>query len=564
MADEEVIKILDDLGLEDLVETFKHNKITMGILPKMNETLINALIPAIGDRAVFLDFWNKNFNKNQSNEGSSEKASKKRKERNHDNASSSGPPAKKVSNEENNSIVINKPLSNSVFAVETMKPLDTLFEESDLGRQVVRKYELKNELENSDRSKVCNVIITDLVNRKIRLRNETAAVLAKMIVKKFPTEVESVYYRPPVSKIKNVTKSGGQNRSKPSGGKLMSMFRNRKHEETKLSKLLLKEKDDKDKITQTANESNDQASIQESVDWLSVNVVPWELVIEHWKKTCKIRCDEFKNSKDKNLTNFYKSWKLYEHVQGYELISIDFEYLKLTKMLLNIELWKKFFDILRKNSQVNQRDSTAVSLEQKLASKNISENAMVLMSLSLIAHLYPPKQMKKINKESFRPSIGLSKESIFKIASTPSDMLLVKEKARVYASERKMPLQPYIIIIGSVEDVQDTYVCIDERLYKVRGVLHALDTCFKAFHVFDLEYPTASTHLWLLIQKGIYQIHLPYDQEIASIQHGPSKLVDKMSTKKHAADDDSKDEEDEEKNEEDSDDDTESENDDSS
>lgn len=44
----------------------------------MNETLINALILAIGDRAVFLDFWNKNFSKSQSEENSNEKASKKR------------------------------------------------------------------------------------------------------------------------------------------------------------------------------------------------------------------------------------------------------------------------------------------------------------------------------------------------------------------------------------------------------------------------------------------------------------------------------------------------------
>lgn len=44
-------------------------------------------------------------------------------------------------------------------------------------------------------------------------------------------------------------------------------------------------------------------------------------------------------------------------------------------------------------------------------------DSMVLMSLSLIAHLYPPKQTKVIQEETFRPSIGISKESMFKIAS---------------------------------------------------------------------------------------------------------------------------------------------------
>lgn len=59
-------------------------------------------------------------------------------------------------------------MSNDIFALETMKSLDELFQESDLGRQVVQKYALKKELQNSDRNKICNVIITELLNRCIR------------------------------------------------------------------------------------------------------------------------------------------------------------------------------------------------------------------------------------------------------------------------------------------------------------------------------------------------------------------------------------------------------------
>ena len=82
-----------------------------------------------------------------------------------------------------------------------------------------------------------------------------------------------------------------------------------------------------------------------------------------------------------------------------------------------------------------------------------------------------------------------------------------------------------MLIIGSIEDIQVTYVCIDEKLYKVNGVLHALDICFKTFNVFNLQYPIASEHLWILIQKGIYKIDLIYDSDIISIQHGLRKLT---------------------------------------
>lgn len=41
---------------------------------------------------------------------------------------------------------------------------------------------------------------------------------------------------------------------------------------------------------------------------------------------------------------------------------------------------------------------------------------MVAMSLSLLPH-FPPRQMKRIKNKSFKPSIGLAKDSFLKFAN---------------------------------------------------------------------------------------------------------------------------------------------------
>lgn len=98
-------------------------------------------------------------------------------------------------------------------------------------------------------------------------------------------------------------------------------------------------------------------------------------------------------------------------------------------------------------------------------------------------------------------------------------MVRLRQEAQSRAIDLNLPIQPFLIIVGSIEDVQDVYVCIDNELYKVQGLLQGLDICFKIFHVFNLEYPMASEHLWILIQKGIYNINLPCDARITSIEH---------------------------------------------
>lgn len=71
----------------------------------------------------------------------------------------------------------------------------------------------------------------------------------------------------------------------------------------------------------------------------------------------------------------------------------------------------------------------------------------------------------------------------------------MKQEARKHAEMLNITLQPYIVILGSLHEVKETYVQVDDILYKTSSILEAIDVCFKTFHVFQVSYPIMSEHL---------------------------------------------------------------------
>lgn len=79
-----------------------------------------------------------------------------------------------------------------------------------------------------------------------------------------------------------------------------------------------------------------------------------------------------------------------------------------------------------------------------------------------------------------------------------------------------MKAQPYIITVGpSEEQIEFFYVCINTTLYTLPSLFEAFKTCFNTFHVFNAQYPVESRHLWLVIQKILFEIHTPWDVDFS-------------------------------------------------
>lgn len=80
---------------------------------------------------------------------------------------------------------------------------------------------------------------------------------------------------------------------------------------------------------------------------------------------------------------------------------------------------------------------------------------------------------------------------------------------------KEITIQPYVLIQGpTLHDIQNIYIVIDEVIVKTTDVLQGLNVTFKSFHVLDAEYPAASEHIWLLLQKVVYGIETPCDKQI--------------------------------------------------
>lgn len=116
-----------------------------------------------------------------------------------------------------------------------------------------------------------------------------------------------------------------------------------------------------------------QDDIKDALDWLEKNQAPWDLVLEHWKKTSAYRTKALKQSTDKNLVDIFETWKLYKHPSGHELMDADFQCLNLSKVNLDKNIWLKFMNTLQQHTSISSKDETAKVLIESIKSKDVSD-----------------------------------------------------------------------------------------------------------------------------------------------------------------------------------------------
>ena len=85
---------------------------------------------------------------------------------------------------------------------------------------------------------------------------------------------------------------------------------------------------------------------------------------------------------------------------------------------------------------------------------------------------------------------------------------------------------PLIIIVGSLTSVKSVHVSIADLRYEGDGVVEAIGICFKAHHAIHLKYPAHSSHIWVVLQRGIYDFTTSWDH-LAGIQHSWIKIYQK-------------------------------------
>lgn len=94
---------------------------------------------------------------------------------------------------------------------------------------------------------------------------------------------------------------------------------------------------------------------------------------------------------------------------------------------------------------------------------------------------------------------------------------VVQQRNARFQKYGQQPLQPFVVVEANNTEVKNTYVSLDNILYKVPSVLKGLDVCFKIYHVLNLKYVLQSEHIWLFIQWCVYGIDTKFDKKIPAI-----------------------------------------------
>jgi len=73
----------------------------------------------------------------------------------------------------------------------------------------------------------------------------------------------------------------------------------------------------------------------------------------------------------------------------------------------------------------------------------------------------------------------------------------VEMDATLKNMSNKGPIQPWVLVVGSLIDPKQILIYFDSIKYKMFSALKAYDMCSKIFHVFNVEYHIESNEVWL-------------------------------------------------------------------
>ncbi|KAJ8679227.1 hypothetical protein QAD02_015014 [Eretmocerus hayati] len=74
-----------------------------------------------------------------------------------------------------------------------------------------------------------------------------------------------------------------------------------------------------------------------------------------------------------------------------------------------------------------------------------------------------------------------------------------------------LTLQPMPVLIGPLAAIHESYVAVNNVLYRASLVLDAVNSCFKISFALDSDFPKRASLNWIFIQKDIFEIDLHED-----------------------------------------------------
>ncbi|XP_050535219.1 uncharacterized protein LOC126902218 isoform X3 [Daktulosphaira vitifoliae] len=329
--------------------------------------------------------------------------------------------------------------------------IHSILTKSTEGLLVLDYYKEHNELNDSIRGKLVDIIIHYLFSNDFTMSVKLAESIADQINFLFPSEIKDIYF---MRSFKNSTPRG----------KLYTKFYNNMRS-LKTSGLI--EKNNKNINLNNFSTDNfiiepEEEDIRDIIDIIKYDHlnIPFTKLQEYWGATVNFRLKKIREAKETN--EIINEWASYRLPLGYKLVDIDFKQLiKYNSMMVDSfdDSYQDIMNIIEKHNK--DRDSK-ILVEQLSQRSDICQSGKNTAFFYLLSSLFVPTSRKVTRDEN-------GKKNIIKYSIKDSQNSLISfhetvDQAEAYIAllqSRNQPIQPFILIIGTILKPRDILLYFD-------------------------------------------------------------------------------------------------------
>ncbi|XP_034085470.1 uncharacterized protein LOC117554950 [Gymnodraco acuticeps] len=272
---------------------------------------------------------------------------------------------------------------------------------------------------------------------------------------------------------------------KPATGFLEERLRNVRKRMRMLKRPRHQEQQEEQTVPSTPEYDVPPEKLLEMVEWMKVNRYPVSQVEDYMNQTALHRGNWIRSNGSKSLPETLTEFPRLLDNPG--MISQDFQQLHPEAVGKLFQNWATMSD----------RILTYAQREGKLSL--VFDDMTPDRALKVLPTLLPPSVYKSGGKVH-RPTIEESRKSFINIQPVGTNMVHYLQTV-----ERTQPF-PHILCLGDDMTTCQTFTIVSDNAIETDTLLGAVDLCFKAFFVLDLNYTKQCLPTWEFIQQAVYEI----------------------------------------------------------
>ncbi|CAH1102910.1 unnamed protein product [Psylliodes chrysocephalus] len=342
----------------------------------------------------------------------------------------------------------------------------------------------KNNLNNDMRQKLCKEIINYFLTICDDCTLNLFVEAAEEICQLFPNESKEIYYIP-------YQRKSGIQPKQSARGKLWSRYCNVKSALKTINNSFQSQQQATSEI-----EIEEDSQVQDLYNALKCMLEPYTKVLQYWERTFAFRRKLFKN-KNINIAHIFNEIPALKLHFGAELIDSDFN-----------QLYPEKIDLIYTTfPRVSQAIIACAKSRKIKVLDNDTDVDQYITALLTLPYLFAPITIRTSSPRlTWRPSRSETADSFVLNIKNLSDLDSIVKRRTEKLRLHHLTLQPFLVILGELNNITRIFVCIDEVKYPCDSILRALEVLFKTFHAFDVRYPAESEHVWTFLEEILYNL----------------------------------------------------------